>query len=70
MTQSAWTPADQEGCFRLTPVERLGQPEDIAHAVWFLYLLQSELYYESGSRGRWRVFHCRYPVEVGRESTG
>ena len=42
MTQSAWTPADQDGYFRLTPVKRLGQPEDIAHAVLFLYLPQSD----------------------------
>jgi 3-oxoacyl-[acyl-carrier protein] reductase len=42
LSRSAWTPADQEGYFRLTPVERLGQPADIAHAVLFLCLPQSD----------------------------
>jgi 3-oxoacyl-[acyl-carrier protein] reductase len=42
LSRTAWTPADREGYFRLTPVERLGQPEDIAHAVLFLCLPQSD----------------------------
>jgi NAD(P)-dependent dehydrogenase (short-subunit alcohol dehydrogenase family) len=42
LSRSAWTPADQEGYFRLTPVERLGQPADIAHAAVFLCLPQSD----------------------------
>jgi NAD(P)-dependent dehydrogenase (short-subunit alcohol dehydrogenase family) len=42
LSRGAWTPADREGYFRLTPVERLGQPEDIAHAVRFLCLPQSD----------------------------
>ena len=42
LSRTAWTPADQEGYFRLTPVERLGQPDDIAQAVLFLCLPQSD----------------------------
>jgi NAD(P)-dependent dehydrogenase (short-subunit alcohol dehydrogenase family) len=42
LSQHAWTPADRDGYCRLTPVERLGQPEDIAHAVRFLCLPQSD----------------------------
>lgn len=42
LSRAAWTPADREGYFRLTPVERLGQPEDIAHAILFLCLPQSD----------------------------
>jgi 3-oxoacyl-[acyl-carrier protein] reductase len=42
LSRGAWTPADHEGYFRRTPVERLGQPEDIAHAVRFLCLPQSD----------------------------
>jgi 3-oxoacyl-[acyl-carrier protein] reductase len=42
LSRAAWTPADREGYFRLTPVERLGQPEDIAQAVLFLCLPQSD----------------------------
>jgi NAD(P)-dependent dehydrogenase (short-subunit alcohol dehydrogenase family) len=41
LSRAAWTPADREGYFRLTPLERLGQPEDIAHAVLFLCSPQS-----------------------------
>jgi 3-oxoacyl-[acyl-carrier protein] reductase len=41
LSRAAWTPADRQGYFRLTPLERLGQPEDIAHAVCFLCLPQS-----------------------------
>jgi 3-oxoacyl-[acyl-carrier protein] reductase len=42
LSRNAWTPADREGDFRLTPVKRLGQPEDIAHAVLFLCLPHSD----------------------------
>jgi len=42
LTRAAWTQADHEGYFRLTPVERLGQPEDIAQAVSFLCLPHSD----------------------------
>jgi 3-oxoacyl-[acyl-carrier protein] reductase len=42
LSRAAWTPADREGYFRLTPVERLGQPEDIAQTVLFLCLPQSD----------------------------
>jgi NAD(P)-dependent dehydrogenase (short-subunit alcohol dehydrogenase family) len=42
LTRAAWTQADREGYFRLTPVERLGQPEDIAQAVLFLCLPHSD----------------------------
>ena len=42
LSKTAWTPADKEGYFRLTPVQRLGQPEDIAETVKFLCLPQSE----------------------------
>jgi NAD(P)-dependent dehydrogenase (short-subunit alcohol dehydrogenase family) len=42
LSRGAWTPADRDGYFRRTPVERLGQPEDIAHAVRFLCLPQSD----------------------------
>jgi NAD(P)-dependent dehydrogenase (short-subunit alcohol dehydrogenase family) len=42
LSRAAWTPADREGYFRRTPVERLGQPEDIAHLVLFLCLPQSD----------------------------
>ena len=42
LTRAAWTPADHEGYVRLTPVERLGQPEDIAQTVVFLCLPQSD----------------------------
>ncbi len=36
LTRAAWTPADREGDVRLTPVERLGHPEEMAQAVLFL----------------------------------
>jgi len=42
LTRAAWTQADREGYFRLTPVERLGQPEDIAQTVVFLCLPHSD----------------------------
>ena len=42
LSRAAWTPADQEGYFRLTPIERLGQPEDIARAALFLCSPQSD----------------------------
>ena len=42
LSRAAWTPADREGYLRLTPVERLGQPEDIAQTVLFLCLPQSD----------------------------
>jgi NAD(P)-dependent dehydrogenase (short-subunit alcohol dehydrogenase family) len=42
LLRGAWTPADRDGYVRRTPVERLGQPEDIAHAVRFLCLPQSD----------------------------
>jgi 3-oxoacyl-[acyl-carrier protein] reductase len=42
LSRDAWTPADRDGYVRRTPVERLGQPEDIAHAVRFLCLPQSD----------------------------
>ncbi|GIX49525.1 MAG: 2-hydroxycyclohexane-1-carbonyl-CoA dehydrogenase [Candidatus Tectimicrobiota bacterium] len=42
LTRAAWTPADREGYERLTPVPRLGQPHDIAHAIAFLCLPASD----------------------------
>lgn len=41
LSQNAWTKADRDGYYRLTPIERLGQPEDIARTALWLCLPQS-----------------------------
>jgi NAD(P)-dependent dehydrogenase (short-subunit alcohol dehydrogenase family) len=42
LSRAAWTPADRTGYMRLTPVERLGQPEEIAPVVVLLCVPQSD----------------------------
>ena len=64
LTRAAWTQADREGYFRLTPVERLGQPEDIAQAVLFLCLPHSDFIMGQNRSCRRGFLHCGHSVEI------